>query len=145
MAKALAAAGADLAVTSRTTPELESLCDELKPLGRRTFAVKSDITDPASCEQMVEIVVRTLGRVDVLVNNAGVNVRKPILEIPLEEYDQVLNTNLKGYLHCARAAGRRMVAQGSGKVINISSILGTVALANQGRALTRAPRARSNN
>ena len=72
-----------------------------------------------------------MGRVDILVNNAGINIRKPVLELSAEEYRQVLGTNLEGYFLCARAFGSRLVAQGSGKVINISSIMGRVALANQ--------------
>jgi NAD(P)-dependent dehydrogenase (short-subunit alcohol dehydrogenase family) len=72
-----------------------------------------------------------LGPLDILVNNAGINIRKPVLELSLEEYELVLDTNLKGYFLCARAAGRRMVQRGSGKVINVSSIMGQVALPNQ--------------
>ena len=71
------------------------------------------------------------GRLDILVNNAGINIRKPVLELAPEEYRQVLATNLEGYFLCARAFGRHLVGQGSGKVINISSIMGRVALANQ--------------
>lgn len=72
-----------------------------------------------------------MGRVDILVNNAGINVRKPILELTLEEYRRVLATNLEGYFLAARAVGRTLVEQGSGKVINISSIMGQVALPSQ--------------
>ncbi|MGI8424640.1 MAG: SDR family NAD(P)-dependent oxidoreductase [Chloroflexota bacterium] len=131
MAMALAAAGADLAVCSRTASEIESLRDEAAALGRRAEALVADVTDEAACERLVEETVARLGRLDILVNNAGMNIRKPVLELTAAEYEQVLRVNLHGYFLCARAAGRRMVAQGSGKVINISSIMGTVALANQ--------------
>jgi len=131
MALALAAAGADLALASRTLPELESLVAEVEALGRRAIAVPTDVTSPEACEALVAAAVERLGRVDILVNNAGMNVRKPVLEFTSEEFDQVLQTNLKGYFNGAQAAGRRFVAQGSGKVINVSSILGSVALANQ--------------
>ncbi len=131
MALALAAAGADLALASRTTPELESLAEEIEALGRRAIAVPTDITSPDACEALVTAAVERLGRLDILVNNAGTNVRKSALEITPDEYDFVIQTNLKGYFNGARAAGRRFVEQGSGKVINISSILGSVALPNQ--------------
>ena len=131
MALALAAAGADLALASRTTPELESLVEEIEALGRRAIAVPTDITSPEACEALVAAAVERLGRLDILVNNAGTNVRKSALEITPDEYDFVIQTNLKGYFNGARAAGRLFVEQGSGKVINISSILGSVALPNQ--------------
>ncbi len=131
MALALAAAGADLALASRSTPELESLVEEIEALGRRAIAVPTDITSPDACEALVAAAVERLGRLDILVNNAGTNVRKSALEITPDEYDFVIQTNLNGYFNGARAAGRRFVEQGSGKVINISSILGSVALPNQ--------------
>ncbi|MXZ89482.1 MAG: glucose 1-dehydrogenase [Dehalococcoidia bacterium] len=131
MALALAAAGADLALASRTTSELDSLVGEVEALGRRAIAVPTDVTSPEACEAMVATTIDQLGRLDVLVNNAGTNVRKSALEITPDEYDSVLQTNLKGYFNGARAAGRHLVDQGSGKVINVSSILGSVALPNQ--------------
>lgn len=131
MALALAAAGADIVAASRTSGEIESLCTEVQALGRRAVAVTADMTSPEDCERLAREAAERLGRVDILVNNAGVNIRKPVLELTPEEYRQVLATNLEGYFHCARAVGRKLVEQGSGKVINISSILGRVALANQ--------------
>lgn len=131
MALALAAAGADVAVTSRTVAEIEAVRDEIRGLGRRSEAIACDVTDESSCEAMVAEVVQRMGKVDILLNNAGINIRKPILELSLAEFETVLNTNLKGYFLCARAAGRCLVAQGSGKVINVSSIMGRVALPTQ--------------
>jgi NAD(P)-dependent dehydrogenase (short-subunit alcohol dehydrogenase family) len=132
MAIALAAAGADICASARSQDEIESLAAEVRDLGRRAIAVSADCTDPAACDRVVEAAVGQLGRVDILVNNAGMNIRKPVLELAEEEYRQVLETNLVGYFHFARSAGRMLVKQGSGKVINISSILGRVALASQG-------------
>ncbi|MGE3075639.1 MAG: SDR family NAD(P)-dependent oxidoreductase [Dehalococcoidia bacterium] len=131
MALALAAAGADVVATSRTSAEIETLRDEIRALGRRSEAVACDTTDESQVGRLFEQAVGRLGRLDVLVNNAGINIRKPVLELSLDEYRQVLSTNLEGYFLCARAAGRILVPQGSGKVINISSIMGRIALATQ--------------
>ena len=131
VAIALAAAGADIVASARTAPEIEALCTEVRSLGRRAEAVVTDVTVEASCEQLIATTVDRLGGLDILVNNAGINVRKPVLELSLTEFQRVLDTNLTGYFLCVRAAGRHMVAQRSGKVINISSILGQVALATQ--------------
>ena len=131
MALALAASGADLALASRTAPEIESLADEVRALGRRAIAVPTDVTSPEACGALVAATVDQLGRLDVMVNNAGTNVRKPALELTTDEFNFVLTTNLNGYFNGARAAGRHFVVQGSGKVINLSSILGSVALPNQ--------------
>ena len=131
MALALAAAGADVLLVSRTAAELERLAEEIRALGRRAAAFTADVTSPDDCEAMAGAAVERLGGLDILVNNAGVNVRKPALELTPEEFEFVLATNLKGCFNGARAAGRRFVAQGAGKVINVSSILGSVALPNQ--------------
>jgi NAD(P)-dependent dehydrogenase (short-subunit alcohol dehydrogenase family) len=131
IACALAAAGADVVVSSRTLPEIESARDEIRALGRRSEAVAADCTDEGDCERLMAAAVERLGGVDILVNNAGMNIRKPVLELQSDEFRRVIATNLEGYFYCARAAGRRMVANGSGKVINISSIMGRVALPTQ--------------
>ena len=131
MALALAAAGADLVASARTATEIESLRDEVRDLGRRSEAITADCTREADAERLVSETVERLGRIDILVNNAGINIRKPVLELTPEEYRTVLATNLEGYFLCARAAGKYLTAQGSGKVINISSIMGRVALASQ--------------
>ena len=131
MALALAAAGADVVGMSRTAGEIETLAEEVRGLGRRAMAVRADSTVEAEVERAASRVMDELGGLDILVNNAGINIRKPVLELSPEEYRQVLSTNLEGYFLCARAAGRIMVERGRGKVINISSIMGRVALANQ--------------
>lgn len=131
MALALAGAGADVVVSARSKNEIEAASDEVRGLGRRALAVPADITSEADCAALIDQTVEAFGRVDILVNNAGINVRKPVLELSLEEYRRVLATNLEGYFLCARAAGRLMLEQGAGKVINISSIMGRVALPSQ--------------
>ncbi len=132
MALALAAAGADVVVSSRTMADISKVRDEIRDLGRRADAVPVDCADETSCERLMARAIERLGTVDILVNNAGINVRKPILDLCAEEFDRVLKTNLYGYFYCARAAGRHMVARGSGKIINISSMMGRVALPTQG-------------
>lgn len=131
MALALAAAGADVVVSSRTAGDLESLREEINALGRGCQPITADCTVEADCERLVSGAQEAFGRLDILVNNAGINIRKPVLELAAEEFRSVLATNLDGYFLCGRAAGRAMVAQGSGKVINISSIMGRVVLATQ--------------
>ena len=132
MALALAAAGADVVVSSRTAADIDEVRDEIRDLGRRAEAVPADCAEETSCEHLITSTIERLGKVDILVNNAGINVRKPILELGAEEFDRVLKTNLYGYFYCARAAGKHMVARGSGKIINISSMMGRVALPAQG-------------
>jgi NAD(P)-dependent dehydrogenase (short-subunit alcohol dehydrogenase family) len=131
MALALAAAGADVVLTSRTTSELETLSGEIAALGRSALALRCDVTDQESVNGMVAAALRRFDNLDILVNNAGINIRKPALELELAEFEAVLQTNLRGYFLCAQAVGRHMVARGRGKVINISSILGHVALPTQ--------------
>lgn len=132
MALALAAAGADVALTSRTAPELENLAGEIEDLGRRAIPVACDVTDQDSVERCVSDVVSAFGRLDILVNNAGINIRKPVLDLETADFDAVLGTNLRGYFLCAQAAGRHMVERRRGKVINVTSILGHVGLPSQG-------------
>jgi NAD(P)-dependent dehydrogenase (short-subunit alcohol dehydrogenase family) len=131
MALALAAVGADVAGVARTAPEVESLADEIRSLGRRALPIIADVATESGAEAAVARVLADLGRLDVLVNNAGINVRKPALELSAEEFEKVLATNLGGYFLMARAAGRHMVERRTGKVINVSSIMGRVALPGQ--------------
>ena len=131
MALALAAAGADVAVSSRTAVEIEATASEIRELGRAAEPVTADVTSESGAQELVRHTLDRFGRLDILVNNAGINIRKPVLELSLAEYRQVLQTNLEGYFLCARAAGAVMVAAGRGKVINVSSIMGQVALPTQ--------------
>lgn len=80
------------------------------------------------CDVLIADAVEWAGTLDILVNNAGINIRKPAVDLSKDEYRRVLRTNLDGYFYCARAAGRHMRERGSGKVINISSVMGRVAL-----------------
>lgn len=132
MALALAAAGASVAVGSRTAAEIEGVRDEIRALGVRSEAFTADCSREADCERLVASTIEGLGQLDILVNNAGIMIRKPLSTLTIEDFREVLGTNLEGYFLCTRAAGRHMLARGSGKVINISSILGHVALTGMG-------------
>jgi len=126
MALGLARAGAHVAVVSRTKPECERVSMEIKQLGRQSLAISADVSKVDSVYEMVARVVEKFGRVDILVNNAGVSFSKPAVEISEEEWDYILNINLKGLFFCAQAAGKQMIKQKRGKIINVASILGLV-------------------
>ena len=124
-AETLAASGAAVAVAARQVAKLEELAERIRAGGGTAHAVAMDVTDPASVAAAIENVEAALGPLDVLVNNAGIAVQKPFLEMTPEDYDQVLDTNLKGCFLVAQAAARQMKGSGGGSIINISSVLGT--------------------
>jgi NAD(P)-dependent dehydrogenase (short-subunit alcohol dehydrogenase family) len=130
-AKALAGAGADIAVCGRNTDHMKRVTGEIRELGRRADGFFIDVTSKESVAEAVGRILESFGRIDILVNNAGVNYRVPVLEFPEEEWDLVINTNLKGYFLVAQSVVPQMLKNGYGKVINMSSILGTVGLPNQ--------------
>tara|TARA_E500000305_G_scaffold108292_1_gene110334 strand:- start:1211 stop:1981 length:771 start_codon:yes stop_codon:yes gene_type:complete len=124
-AETLAASGAAVAVAARQVAKLEELAERIRAAGGTAHAVAMDVTDPASVAAAIENVEAALGPLDVLVNNAGIAVQKPFLEMSPEDYDQVLDTNLKGCFLVAQAAARQMKGSGGGSIINITSVLGT--------------------
>jgi len=128
---ALAKAGADVAVCGRSGKDLKRVSEKIRQLGRRAEGFTLDVTNKQRVNQAVSEVLAAFGRIDILVNNAGVNHRVPVLEYAEKEWDRVINTNLKGYFLVAQATVPQMIDHGYGKVINMSSILGTVGLANQ--------------
>ncbi len=131
-ALALAGAGADVVLVGRSREPLEQVAGEVRALDRRALVLPADVSDEAQVEALFQEVAVQWGSVNILVNNAGINIRKPVLELSAREWDEVMATNLRGYFLCARAAGRQMVARRSGKVINVASIMGTVALPGLG-------------
>lgn len=130
-AMALAKAGADVAICGRNRANLDRVSSAIRELGRDSEGFSLDVTSKKSVHEGVEQILKHFGRVDILVNNAGLNHRVPVLEFPEEAWDLVLNTNLRGYFFVAQAVVPQMVERGYGKVINMSSILGRVALPNQ--------------
>ena len=122
MAKALARAGADIAITSRDQARLAETEEDILDIGRRVLSVELDVLNLSSIQSAVQDVEAHFGRLDVLVNNAGCNVRRRALEVTAEDWDKVVNTNLRGAFFVAQAAARIMKAQRWGRVINIGSV-----------------------
>lgn len=121
MSRALVRSGADVVITSRRVADLRTTERELTALGRRALPVECDVRDYDSIQRMVESAFREFGRIDVLVNNAGCNVRKRALEVTLEDWNLILNTNLRGAFFVAQAVARHMIPARFGRIINIGS------------------------
>src|SRR3990172_7767351 len=124
MAVGLAEAGADIAGLD-PTPDCDETCDQVQTLGRRFMNVTRDLdqTSVAGLNDTVASVVREFGHLDILVNNAGIIRRTPALDFSEEDWDQVIQINLKAVFFLAQAAGRVMAKQGGGKIINVASLL----------------------
>src|SRR6202790_5113034 len=121
-ARALARAGADLVLTRRTRESLAPFEGEIRALGRRTFSVPLDVRDYASIQNMVREVEAAFGQIHILVNNAGCNVRKPALEVTWDDWNLVLDTNLRGSFFVSQAIARHMIPRKYGRIINIGSV-----------------------
>ena len=120
--RALARAGADLVITSRDPATLKPFQQEIEALGRKAFPLALDVRDYDSIQKMVEAAVGHYGKIDILVNNAGCNVRKPSLEVTWEDWNLVLETNLRGTFFVAQAVARHMIPRKYGRIINIGSV-----------------------
>lgn len=129
IALALAAAGACVTPVSRTAANLEVVAEEIRSQGRRALPVTADVTDEASVQAMVRRVVDEFGRIDILVNSAGIVSIKPTIEFPVDEWQRIMDVNLRGTFLCCKEVAKVMLAQGRGKIINMSSVRG-----HQGRA-----------
>ncbi|MGH7392489.1 MAG: SDR family NAD(P)-dependent oxidoreductase [Candidatus Rokuibacteriota bacterium] len=123
MARGLAAAGARVVVAGRNAAKSKAAVAELARLGPDPLAIEVDVALETSVTAMVRATTERCGRLDVLVNNAGINVRKPAHELALEEWRQVLDTNLTSAFLCSKAAYPAMKAAGGGKIINIGSMM----------------------
>jgi len=133
IAIALAEAGADVAVNYAGSEQAaEEVVRHIESLGRSAIKVQADVSSSSQVEQMVGQVLERFGKLDILVNNAGITRDNLIMRMKEEEFDQVINTNLKGVFNCIKAVTRPMMKQRSGKIINISSVVG--ALGNAGQA-----------
>jgi len=120
--RALARAGADLVITSRRLEALREFQQEIEALGRRALPLALEVRDYESIQRMVAAAYAHYGKIDILVNNAGCNVRKPALDITWDEWNTVLDTNLRGTFFVAQAVAKRMVPRKHGRIINIGSV-----------------------
>ena len=129
MATALAQAGADVAITGRSLGPAEDTAAAISAeTGRRCRAFVADVTIAADIERLASAVDAEFGQIDILINNAGTNIRGAVDQLPEADWDTVINTNLKGPFLCSRTIGPGMVKRGWGRIINLGSILGVVGL-----------------
>jgi gluconate 5-dehydrogenase len=131
-ARALAQAGADLVLTSRNRESLVPFEKELKSLGRAVISLELDVRDQQSIERMVDAAEGAFGHLEILVNNAGCNVRKPALDVTWEDWNLILDTNLRGSFFVAQAVARRMIPRRYGRIINIGSVTSVAGYAGLG-------------
>jgi 2-deoxy-D-gluconate 3-dehydrogenase len=123
MARGLAGAGASVVVVGRNAAKSDAAVRELSKLGAEAMAVSADVTEEAAVDRLVSAARARFGRIDILINNAGTNIRKALHEYSLDEWHRVMNTNLTSAFLCSRAVHPEMKAAGGGKVINIGSMM----------------------
>jgi gluconate 5-dehydrogenase len=120
----LAKVGADVVACGRRVEPLQMVAGEVRALGRRSLALSCDVADAEQVDRVVDETVREFGRIDLLVNNAGYRIRAPLDQLPHHEWDAMLGTNLTGVFLFCQVAGRVMIRQGGGKIVNITSVAG---------------------
>ena len=130
--RALAKAGADLVITARKAEDLVEFQKEIEGLGRKALPLALDVHSAESITAMADAAQAHYGRLDILVNNAGCNVRKPALEITWEDWNLVLDTNLRGTFFVAQAVAKHMVGRSYGRIINIGSVTSVAGYAGLG-------------
>ena len=128
LATGLAEAGADVVASARREEHVRQVAAEIRALGRRTLEVASDVADRGSLESLFAASVAEFGRVDILVNCAGITRRSPTLDVEESEWNSIMETNLTGTLRACQIFGRHMVARGYGRILNIASLTSFVAL-----------------
>jgi 3-oxoacyl-[acyl-carrier protein] reductase len=139
IALALAEAGADVVVSARTASEIEGVAGEVRALGRRAVALACDVTVYDDCQSMVEGAIDQLGRLDILINNAGGSARADVVDSDPRHWNTIIMTNLSGVYYCTRAALPFMIRARSGKIINIGSGMGhAVATGNSAYSASKA-------
>jgi NAD(P)-dependent dehydrogenase (short-subunit alcohol dehydrogenase family) len=124
MAEGLAEMGANLVLCARKKERCQQAAEELQKLGVKTLALGCDVKNPASVQEVVDATVSQLGRIDVLINNAGTSWGAPVEEMRLEHWNKVMETNLTGTFLFSQAVGKIMIGQHRGKIINIASVAG---------------------
>jgi NAD(P)-dependent dehydrogenase (short-subunit alcohol dehydrogenase family) len=128
MAVALAEAGADVAVAARARPELEETAHLVEACGARALALTTDVASYASVEALMAQTVDALGRLDIVINNAGIARVAPLAEASLDDWQTIVDVNLSGVFHGCRAAAPYLIRQRAGKVINLASVLAAAGL-----------------
>ena len=123
-ALAFAQEGAHLVLVARSVSEIEAVAEEVRRLGREALSVQTDVANKSDVESMVQQTLERFGKVDILVNNAGVAVHNPIPDIREEDWDLNINVNLKSVFLCTQAVFTHMCVQGSGYIVNVSSLAG---------------------
>jgi len=116
-----AEAGADVVVASRTIADLEKVAQQIEALGRRALAVETNISVKSEVDNMVAKTLEKFDTIDILVNNAAINIMRPLIELREDGWDKVMNVGLKGYYMCSQAVAKVMMEKGSGNIINIAS------------------------
>ena len=124
MAEGLAEMGANLVLSARQVDRCQQAAEELQHLGVKAMALACDVKNPSSVQEMVDATLSQFGRIDVLINNAGISWGAPVEQMRLEDWNKVIETNLTGTFLCAQAVGKAMIRQGRGKIINIASVAG---------------------
>ena len=122
MGRALAKAGADLVITSRSRNTLSDFKREIEDLGQMALPLELDVRDYESIQRMVDQAFDHYGRIDILVNNAGCNVRRPATEVSWDEWNLILDTNLRGTFFTAQAVAKKMIPSQHGRIINVGSV-----------------------
>ncbi len=130
--RALAKAGADLIITSRRRGDLSEFAGEIEAMGRRVVPLELDVRDHASIQKMAEEAQAAAGQIHILVNNAGCNVRKPALEVTWDDWNLVVETNLRGSFFVAQAIASGMIPHGYGRIVNIGSVTSVFGYAGLG-------------
>lgn len=123
IAIALAEAGADIVCHCRSEGDADQACGEIEKIGRKTFSVCGDMADKDTPKRLIDKTIEKFGRIDILINNAGMIRRAPAIEYSEEDWAMVLEVNLSSVFRLSQAAGRKMIEQGSGKIVNIASLL----------------------
>jgi NAD(P)-dependent dehydrogenase (short-subunit alcohol dehydrogenase family) len=131
MARALARAGASIVITSRHVDEAEAAASEIREFGGGALGVRADVTNRDEVWACVKRAEEEYGKIDILLNNAGINIRRPTIDLTEEDWDPVIDTNLKGCLLCAQAVAPGMIARNYGRIINLGSIMSSVSLAGR--------------
>ncbi|MBD3676680.1 MAG: SDR family oxidoreductase [Planctomycetaceae bacterium] len=132
MAEGLASAGAKVVLSSRHQDEVDEVATRIREdYGTEAIGIKADVTSPEEIQSLVDKTIETFGKIDILINNAGINIRGPIDELTYEEFQQVQKINVDGVWLCSQAVIPHMKTAGSGKIINMASTLGLVGLANR--------------